>query len=142
MVEQGINIDKHLEWAISVLKKFIEIPTVNPPGERYGDFVSEASKVLEELGFSVEIHEVPKGVVEKYYPEYADHPRYIVIGRLGGGRPTIQFNGHYDVVPPGAGWSTDPFKPTIREGRLYGRGSVDMKGGIAASLLALSLIHI
>ena len=137
MVEQGINIDKHLEWAISVLKKFIEIPTVNPPGERYGDFVSEASKVLEELGFSVETHEVPKSVVEKYYPEYADYPRYIVIGRLGGGRPTIQFNGHYDVVPPGAGWSTDPFKLTIKEGRLYGRGSVDMKGGIAASLLAI-----
>ena len=137
MSELSVNVSKNLEWAINVLKRFIRIPTVDPPGERYGDFVSEASKVLEELGFSVEVHEVPRSVVEKYYPEYADYPRYIVIGRLGGGKPTIQFNGHYDVVPPGAGWSTDPFKPTIKEGRLYGRGSVDMKGGIAASLLAI-----
>ncbi len=137
MGKLSANVDKNIEWAISVLKKFIEIPTVNPPGEKYGEFASKASKVLEDLGFSVEVHEVPKSVVEKYYPEYADHPRYIVIGRLGGGKPTIQFNGHYDVVPPGAGWSMDPFKPVIRKGRVYGRGSVDMKGGIVASLLAI-----
>ena len=137
MNELGAYVDKYFEWGIGVLKKFIEVPTVNPPGEKYGEFVSVASRVLEEIGFSVKVHEVPRSVVEKHYPEYADYPRYIIVGRLGGGEPVIQFNGHYDVVPPGSGWSTDPFKPYIREGRVYGRGSVDMKGGIAASLLAI-----
>ena len=69
MGKLSANVDKNIEWAISVLKKFIEIPTVNPPGEKYGEFASKASKVLEDLGFSVEVHEVPKSVGEKYYPE-------------------------------------------------------------------------
>ena len=128
--------ERNFEWGVEVLKKFISVPTVNPPGERYREFVDTASQVFRELGFDVKIYEVPKGEVAKYYPDYKDYPRYILIARRGSGRPILHFNGHYDVVPPGSGWETDPFKPVVKEGRLYGRGSVDMKGGIAAAIAA------
>jgi succinyl-diaminopimelate desuccinylase len=59
--------------------------------------------------------------------------------RRGTARPLIAFAGHTDVVPPGPleGWHSDPFVPTIRDGRLYGRGAADMKSSIAAFLVAL-----
>lgn len=57
----------------------------------------------------------------------------------GNGRPLICFAGHTDVVPPGAtvSWTSDPFTPTIRDGMFYGRGIADMKGGVAAAVVAL-----
>jgi succinyl-diaminopimelate desuccinylase len=59
--------------------------------------------------------------------------------RRGTGRPLVCFAGHTDVVPTGplAEWHSDPFVPTIREGRLYGRGAADMKSSIAAFVVAL-----
>ena len=52
-------------------------------------------------------------------------------------------NGHIDVVPPGdaAAWTTPPWKPDVRDGRLYGRGAVDMKGGLVCALFAAKAIH-
>ena len=58
-----------------------------------------------------------------------------------GPRPTLVVNGHLDVVPVKADqWSTDPFVPTLRDGRLYGRGTADMKGGVAAAIHALDVL--
>lgn len=58
-----------------------------------------------------------------------------------GPRPTLVVNGHLDVVPVKADqWSTDPFAPTLRDGRLYGRGTADMKGGVAAAIHALDVL--
>lgn len=64
--------------------------------------------------------------------------------RRGHIKPVLVFLGHTDVVPPGplAAWNTPPFEPTIREGKLYGRGAADMKGGIAAFVTAVErFIH-
>jgi succinyl-diaminopimelate desuccinylase len=71
------------------------------------------------------------------------HPRVNVIGHLHGSRfhPTLHFNGHIDVVPPGAGWTLDPFAAETRDGRIYGRGVTDQKAGIAASLFAVEAIR-
>ncbi|MEM1935792.1 MAG: M20 family metallopeptidase [Sulfolobales archaeon] len=130
------RIAKNTEWGLEVLKDMVSIPTVNPPGEKYGEFARLSREVLENLGFEVSVFEVPRDYVERYYPDYSQYPRYIVLAKYGTGKPVLQFNGHYDVVPPGSGWSKNPFEPIIEGGRLYGRGSSDMKGGIAAFIAA------
>ena len=56
-------------------------------------------------------------------------------------RPLLHFNGHIDVVPPGAGWKRDPFKSSIEDGKLYGRGSSDMKCGLAAAIYAVEALR-
>ncbi|XAS68150.1 M20 family metallopeptidase [Micrococcaceae bacterium Sec5.7] len=58
----------------------------------------------------------------------------------GGGQPGILFLGHSDVVPAGTGWERPPFEPHVRDGRLFGRGSTDMKGGLAAVVVALKAL--
>ncbi|WP_251042194.1 M20 family metallopeptidase [Arthrobacter sp. ISL-30] len=58
----------------------------------------------------------------------------------GGDRPGILFLGHSDVVPAGTGWERPPFEPYVRDGRLFGRGSTDMKGGLAAVVIALKAL--
>lgn len=58
----------------------------------------------------------------------------------GGAEPGLLFLGHSDVVPAGTGWERPPFEPYVREGRLFGRGSTDMKGGLAAVLIALKAL--
>jgi acetylornithine deacetylase/succinyl-diaminopimelate desuccinylase family protein len=93
------------------------------------DFVAD---FLSELGFAVEGWDVGPSAT------FDAHP--LIVARrpgTGGGR-SIAFNGHVDVVPVGdsSGWSQDPFGGAIVDGRLYGRGAADMKGGIAAALWA------
>ena len=124
-----------MERAVEILSQIIRIPTVNPPGKEYGAFADYAEKFLRGIGMDVEVVEVPRHEVAKVCLECSDYPRYIIIARVG--EPRLHFNGHYDVVPPGQGWTvTDPFTPRLADNRLYGRGAQDMKGGIAAILAA------
>lgn len=122
---------------LSILKDMIGIPTTNPPGENYERFAKYAAELLKSVGMEVEVIEVPEDLVEACCPECRGYRRFIVVGRAGSGRPVVQFNGHYDVVPPGPGWSLEPFVATAINGRVYGRGAVDMKGGIAAMVVAV-----
>lgn len=122
------------DFIIDVLKEMISVPTVNPPGRDYERFVKTSAKWLEAAGMETKIYRVPDEVVMKHYGWAEGWPRYVLIARKCSGEgPTFHLSGHYDVVPPGEGWSvTDPFTPKVVDGRLYGRGAVDMKGGLAA----------
>jgi succinyl-diaminopimelate desuccinylase len=126
--------DEMVEW----LQQLVRIPTVNPPGENYKDCAHLVAGKLNEFGYEVSFIEAT-GRSECT----SEHPRVNVIGHLNGSRfhPTLHFNGHIDVVPPGAGWTLDPFAAPIRDGRIYGRGVTDQKAGIAASLFAVEAIR-
>ncbi len=131
-----------VKQCIDLLFQLIEIPTVNPPGENYHRMAKLLKQYLEELGFRVEIIEIPENYLDKFYPyapQHRGYPRYIVLARNCSDRVDLHINCHYDVVPPGEGWSFDPFKPIVKEDRVYGRGATDMKGGIACVLTALRL---
>ena len=132
-----------LDYAVDFLSRLVSIPTVSPAGDHYEEAASLLAGELESLGARVRVERVPSDYQARRCRHASSAPRFIVLARLGGGRRTLHFNGHYDVVPGGPGWTvTEPFKPVVREGRLYGRGACDMKGGIAAVLGALKLAQL
>jgi acetylornithine deacetylase len=106
-----------------------------------------AAGAMQELGLAVEMvrHDLPGIHADPEWPG-EEMPRTslpVVVGRAGhaGGRRVI-LSGHLDVVPPGdpATWSQDPWGGEVVDGRLYGRGACDMKGGVAAILAAVRLL--
>ncbi|MFN2520355.1 MAG: acetylornithine deacetylase/succinyl-diaminopimelate desuccinylase family protein [Candidatus Limnocylindria bacterium] len=122
---------------IAFLADLVRIPTVNPPGERYEECARYIGERLAALGYAVEYIR-PR--VARDGP-----PRVNVFARMAGAepRPTLHFNGHFDVVPPGdaGAWSRPPFAAEIEGGVLWGRGSGDQKAGIAASVYAVEAIR-
>jgi succinyl-diaminopimelate desuccinylase len=119
------------------LQELVRIPTVNPPGDRYEDCARVIGDRLASLGYTVE-YVRPREARD-------GPPRVNVVGRLEGraAHPTLHFNGHFDVVPPGdrAAWTHPPFGAEIAGGRLWGRGTGDQKAGIAASIFAVEAIR-
>ncbi|HEX8639833.1 MAG TPA: succinyl-diaminopimelate desuccinylase [Allosphingosinicella sp.] len=109
---------------VGLASRLIACPSVTPATGQVFDVLEES---LRPLGF--EVHRFVCG-------EPPDGPVENLFASRGHGGPHFGFAGHLDVVPPGTGWSTDPFVPEIRGGLLYGRGAVDMKGGIAAFVAA------
>lgn len=106
---------------------------IDAGGENPGDTEEKTAKVLAEhcraLGFDVRTVEVAPG-------------RPNVIVSIGSDeRPGVLFVGHSDVVPAGTGWTTDPFSAVVRDGRIFGRGACDMKGGLAAVVAAMTAVH-
>ncbi len=126
-------VEEAYDYAVDLLKRLISIPTVSPAGENYYEISKLLAEELDGLGFDTKIIEVEKEYQREKCKTASDRPRYIVLARLGDGEKTLHYNGHYDVVPGGPGWTvTEPFKPLVKDGKLYGRGAIDMKGGIAA----------
>jgi len=113
---------------VALSKALIERPSVTPADEGALDVLIE---FLEPLGF--EIHDLT-------LEDPAGEPTRNVYARLGTEGPNFCWAGHTDVVPPGdpADWTTDPFTPDIRDGKLYGRGAADMKCAVACMMTATS----
>jgi succinyl-diaminopimelate desuccinylase len=127
---------------VAFTRALVRIPTVNPPGERYAECAELIASRLEEFGYTVE------RIAAEGLPEHTkEHPRINVVGTvksdsvLSPQSSVLHFNGHYDVVPPGSGWSVDPFGGELRDGRMYGRGTCDQKAGIAASIFAAQALR-
>ncbi|MEC7667768.1 MAG: M20/M25/M40 family metallo-hydrolase, partial [Pseudomonadota bacterium] len=118
---------------IALTQDLIRIPTLNPPGENYAAICDLLKQRLAAKGFETTlIHaEGAPGDCEKY-------PRWNIVARYEGAKPgpCVHFNGHTDVVEVGAGWTYDPFAATLDGDRIYGRGACDMKGGLAAAIIA------
>jgi succinyl-diaminopimelate desuccinylase len=122
---------------VDLAQALIRIPSVNPPGEHYRDCAELIGRRLAARGFAVEYlrAEGVSGDSDRY-------PRWNVVARREGGSPgpCVHFNGHIDVVVPGEGWTRPPFEARIEDGRIYGRGSCDMNGGLAAAIVAVEAL--
>jgi len=107
---------------VELTQELIRINSENPPGNerQIAEFIKD---FLDDLKISTEIMEFEKN-------------RFNIVASIGNGKG-LMFNGHMDTVPIGSNWTFDPFGGKIANGRIYGRGASDMKGGIASILTAV-----
>ena len=111
--------------ALELTSELVRIDTINPPGNERA-CAEVLGKLLDSAGFSLTYHAFGDG-------------RANLIARRGGSpeKPGLCFTGHTDTVPLGlAEWSVDPFSGEISDGKIWGRGTTDMKGGVAAFTVA------
>ena len=132
------EVDAASDEVVGFAADLVRIPTVNPPGDHYEACAHAIGDRLETCEFAVEY------LPAVGRPEHtASHPRMNVVGSRPGAaaRPLVHLDGHFDVVPAGEGWTVDPFSGLVRDGRLYGRGSADMKAGLAAAVYAAEAVR-
>ena len=115
------------------LSDIVRTPSDNPPGD-CGSAAARIATLLEGLGFAVERHAVPASLVQAAGLQTITN--LVVRHRFGPG-PTIALNAHGDVVPPGEGWTKDPYGAAIEDGWMYGRGAAVSKSDIATYAFAL-----
>ena len=135
-VESAIHdfVRAHAEAETRFLAEIVKVPSDNPPGDcsRSAEVVAT---LLEGLGFQVERHKVPESLVKANGMISATN--LIVRRSFGQGGPTIALNTHGDVVPPGSGWTRDPYGAEIVDGWMVGRGAAVSKSDIATYAFAL-----
>lgn len=147
-------IDKNQDEVVTFLQKLIKEPSVNPYFDEEKDYMQEGraqevlKEYLEEMGMEAEYSYPNAQELSKYEGKpgyYADHtfedrPNLFAKLKGTGGGKSMMMSGHIDVVQRGSKWTKDPFGAEIVDHKLYGRGAVDMKGGIAAMTVALKAI--
>ena len=121
------------EAETALLAELVRTPSDNPPGD-CAPHAERTAALLEGLGLTVERHPVPADLVRAHGMVSVTN---LVVRRRFGDGPVIALNSHGDVVPPGEGWTTDPYGAEIRDGWMYGRGSAVSKSDIASYAFAL-----
>jgi len=131
------RIDDRVDDMVELTCDLIRFPTVNPPGEAYTPCAEYIGNRLSKRGFDIQY---VRG--EGTPGDSSDYPRVNVIARREGkgDGPCVHFNGHIDVIEAGAGWTVAPFDAIVKDGRIYGRGACDMKGGLASAIIAVEAL--
>ncbi|MEP9349409.1 M20/M25/M40 family metallo-hydrolase [Xanthobacter sp. KR7-225] len=126
-------IDATRAAQVAFLAALVKVPSDNPPGD-CAPHAARAAELLEALGFAVERHAVPPARVRA--GGMVSVTNLVVRERFGPG-PVVALNAHGDVVPPGLGWSVDPYGAEVRDGVMYGRGVAVSKSDFATYAYAL-----
>ena len=130
-------IDAHFDEEVQFLQALVRVPTDTPPGNN-APHAERTAELLEAFGFEVEKYPVPAQDVKDYGLESLTN---LVVRRHYGEGPTIALNAHGDVVPPGDGWTHDPYGGEVVDGKLYGRASAVSKGDFATYTFAVRALE-
>jgi len=138
-IESAIHdyVAAHEDAEQAFLAALVRAPSDNPPGN-CAAHAEIAAGLLEGLGFTVERHGVPAAVVKAHGMISATN---LVVRHKFGPGPVIALNAHGDVVPPGEGWTMDPYGAALRDGWMYGRGVAVSKSDFCTYAFALAALR-
>jgi len=131
-------IDAHFDEEVQFLQELIRVPTDTPPGNN-APHAERTAELLAAMGLPAEKHAVPDAEVKAAGLETITN--LIVRRRFGDGGRTIALNAHGDVVPPGEGWTHDPYGGEIVDGKIYGRAAAVSKCDIANFTFAIRALE-
>ncbi|WP_298017867.1 M20/M25/M40 family metallo-hydrolase [uncultured Castellaniella sp.] len=131
-------VDAHFDEQVALLQRLVGIPTDTPPGDN-APHAEAVAAVLEGWGWQVERHAVPEDEMRAYGMRSITN--LIARRAYAPGGPVIALNVHGDVVPPGEGWTHDPYGGEVADGRLYGRASAVSKSDFTTYLHAVRALE-
>ncbi len=133
-------IDAHFDEEVAFLQELVRVPTDTPPGNN-APHAERTAELLLPMGFEVERHAVPQAEVQAYGMQSITN---LIVrrpyGPAGSGR-TVALNAHGDVVPPGEGWTHDPYGAEIENDTMYGRATAVSKGDFASFTFAVRALE-
>jgi succinyl-diaminopimelate desuccinylase len=130
-------IDAHFDEEVRFLQELIRVPTDTPPGNN-APHAERTAELLTAFGFDAERHAVPQADVEAQGMQSITN---LIVKRRYGDGPTVALNAHGDVVPPGEGWTTDPYGGEIWDGNIYGRAAAVSKSDFASFTFAVRALE-
>jgi succinyl-diaminopimelate desuccinylase len=131
-------VDAHFDAEVHFLQELVRVPTDTPPGNN-APHAERTAELLQGFGFAVEAHPVPRQQVLEY--GLTSLTNLIVRRPYRTGGPTIALNAHGDVVPPGEGWTHDPYGGEVADGKLYGRAAAVSKSDFATYAFAVRALE-
>ena len=131
-------IDQHFDEQVAFLQQLVRVPTDTPPGDN-APHAEKTAELLQAFGFDAERHAVPAAEVQAYGMQSITN--LIVRRRYGEGGRTIALNAHGDVVPPGEGWTHDPYGGEIVDGQMFGRATAVSKSDFATFSFAVRALE-
>jgi succinyl-diaminopimelate desuccinylase len=130
-------IDAHFDEEVRFLQELVRVPTDTPPGDN-APHAERTADLLKEFGFEAQRHPVP---LEQVHERGLQSVTNLIVRRQYGKGRTIALNAHGDVVPPGEGWTHDPYGAEIADGKLYGRAAAVSKSDFATYTFAVRALE-
>jgi acetylornithine deacetylase/succinyl-diaminopimelate desuccinylase family protein len=130
-------IDRHFDEEVKFLQELVKVPTDTPPGNN-APHAERTAELLKTFGFEAEKYAVPEAEAKSYGLQSITN---LIVRRRYGEGITIALNAHGDVVPPGEGWSHDPYGGDVVDGKLYGRAAAVSKSDFASYTFAVRALE-
>ena len=130
-------VDAHFDEEVRFLQQLVRVPTDTPPGNN-APHAERTAELLHAFGMDVEKHPVPQAEVQAVGLQSITN---LLVRRKYGAGKTVLLNAHGDVVPPGEGWTKDPYGGEIENGKLYGRASAVSKSDFASYTFAVRALE-